>query len=411
MTKWVGCGAAVAAIGVGMAGASGRTTAAVSLAEDEVPRVARPAAEVARWNAAAADLFAAACATQPRGNVGLFVPALKPALDLLGAGAAGATRAQWEAALGAADLAGDRARLAALRATFGERFDAGARAWVEESLELDAGWQEQLAAQAGAASVERFALARLDRAALADAVNLFASRVVDEPLEIVREEDLGGLIRLVLACAARVEWRWAKPFDPKWTKEQPFHPGPRADMTITAPTMQLRDRFHCFDVGGLPGARLECEGGLTLDLVRVGFEPEARAKLLAGRDWLARIEAAVARGEQSSILLALPQVESLASCDLRAALESLGATAAFDAAQADFSRLGGRPGDLFVGALRHVCGVQWHEEGGKAFGATAAVLHAKSEPRELRFDVPFLALLRDSDGALLLAQWIATPGA
>jgi serpin B len=361
-----------------------------------------------RWNEATTRLFAAMVAKSEGGNVGLFAPAFLPALDLLDDGAVGKTREEFVAALGAPDHAGNRQRAAQLRTIVGDRFDSGVRVWVEESLEVGAPWQKLLAQQDGKSSLDRFALATLDRTQLAKEFNDWASGVVDQPVVVVRESDLGGMLRLLLGCAARVEWRWEKPFDPKWTKELEFHAN-AADAT-PVPTMELRDEFRRFEVAGLQGVRLPCEGGLALDLVRVGHDAATREQLLARPTLLAEIDAALDEAKPERLLVALPKVDSFTLHDLAPPLRALGVATAFDPSAADFSALAGKPGELFVGLARHACGVKWDETGGKAIGVTVVAMKGSAPKKnELRFDVPFLALLRAPDGAVLLAQWIAQP--
>ena len=355
-------------------------------------------------------LFAAMVANGGGGNVGLFAPAFLPALDLLEDGAAGKTRDELVAALGAPDHAGNRQRAAQLRKLVGDRFDSGVRVWVEKSLAVAEPWQKQLAQQDGASKLDRFELATLDRAKLAKEFNDWASGVVDEPVVVVRESDLDGMLRLLLGCAARVEWKWEKPFDAKWTKELPFDAGPDGGGAAPVATMQLREEFREFEVAGLPGVRLPCEGGLAVDLVRVGHDAATRDALLARKGLLAEIDASLATSSESRMLVALPKVDSFTLHDLAPPLRQLGVAAAFDPTAADFSALAGKPGDLFVGLARHACGVKWDETGGKAIGVTVVELKASAAKRdEIRFDVPFLALLRAPDGAVLLAQWIARP--
>lgn len=376
--------------------------------------VAAADGSVARWNDAAMRLFASTCG-EGRANVGLFLPALLPAVDLLTAGAAGTTREELVAALGEPDHAASRRRVTELRAAFDERFDVGVRAWIDRSLAVDPAWQRLLVAPVAmtgggyGGALDRFELATLDRPALVGAVNDWVSKVVAEPITVLREGDVAGPLRLLLACAARVEWRWATPFDERFTRLEPFHLGAAADAIVDLPMMQLRHAFEGFEVAGLPGLRVPCEGGLWLDLLRVGDDPKVVADLLARRELPAQIDAAVERLD-SSTLLVLPKVDTFTLHELDRPLRSLGVAAAFSPAAADFSRLAGAPGELHLDLIRHACGVRWDEKGGKAIGATVVALKSGApKSHELRLDVPFLALLRGKDGALLLTQWIADP--
>ncbi|MBL8843056.1 MAG: hypothetical protein JNL90_16170 [Planctomycetes bacterium] len=391
----------------------GALLGAASLA-GESQRAAPMDASVERWNGATLRLFAATCSDRGAGNVGLFAPALVPALDLLAAGAAGTTREQLVAALGAPDHGGTVGRERALRRLLGDRFDVALRAWVEESLALREPWQQLLTARDRYhGRVDRFALPSLDRAALAAEFNDWASEVVAEKVTVVQASDLAGPLRLVLGCASRVEWKWVTPFDPEATAPRPFTPAASAAppaAPIELPTMHLRHPFARFEVAGLPAVRLPCEGELALDLIRVGADVAVRDALLARPGWLAELDAARLQAKERSLLVALPKLDSFTLHELVEPLRALGVTAAFDPGQADFSALAGDAGQLFVDLVRHACGVRWDEEGGKALGVTVVTLkRAAPRDEELRFDAPFLALLRGSDGAVLLAQWIADP--
>jgi serpin B len=109
----------------------------------------------------------------------------------------------------------------------------------------------------------------------------------------------------------------------------------------------------------------------------------------------------------------LPRFKTTSQFELGRTLARLGMPLAFDARDADFSGMSGRP-DLYISAVVHKAFVDVNEEGTEAAAATAVVMRAKSampaEPPTFRADHPFLFLIRDNEsGAILFLGRVANP--
>ncbi len=378
---------------------------------------AKPGAaeSTAAWNRAAARLFAGSClreaADEPR-NVGLFVPAVVPLLHAVAEGTRGATREQLVALLGPLDHEANQERLRSLAGNEAVSFASGFKLWVDQALEPNRPWLDLVTgSERYAAELERVDFAHADAARLAADVNQWATRLVERDLRVLEPADLHlPLVRLILASAARVEWKWIRPFDARETRPQPFFRGPDRKVSVDVPMMRRHEiLLRLAAVDGVPCAELLCDGGLKLVLVKVGGDRARRDELLSKADLVERIDAALAASRASLAEIELPKVKSQTKHDLRPVLESAGATLPFSP-QADLSGLAGPPGLLYLDVLRHVCGVEWDEKGGRAYGASAAGVATRGGRLPgICFDEPFLALLRGADGTLLLLEWIEEP--
>jgi serine protease inhibitor len=366
---------------------------------------------VAPWNAAAMKVFAATC-KHDAGNVGLFVPALLPMLSLLTEGARGATREQLVAILGTLDHESNRRRLHALAELDDAEFDCGFKAWIDQGLVCEPDWLD-LATRRDryAGSVDRVAFATADGARVARDVDEWIGALVKEPVHALSAEEVTPLTRLLLASAARVRWEWTKQFEPRSTRPTPFFDRPDRKVGRDVPTMHGEQKnARTGELDGCTVVELACNGGLRLDVVEVGGDLARRDTLLAGADFVGRLDAALGKSGSHEIDLALPKLATSSLHDLAPVLQALGARDAF-AAAADLSGIGGKPGELMLSLLRHGCGVEWDEKGGRASGFTVGGVVAAEVAAPIEIDEPFLAFLRAPDGALLLVEWIERPDA
>jgi serpin B len=98
-------------------------------------------------------------------------------------------------------------------------------------------------------------------------------------------------------------------------------------------------------------------------------------------------------------------------------LKDIGIHRAFDDVQADFSGIGGEPGDLYVSDVFHKTFVKVDEEGTEAAAATAVTIvlqgseiHALGAHPIFRADHPFVFFVRDqARGRMLFVGRLAEP--
>ena len=111
------------------------------------------------------------------------------------------------------------------------------------------------------------------------------------------------------------------------------------------------------------------------------------------------------------ILLDLPKFEIEYEILLNDALKALGMEIAFDPYQADFSNLGNAPeGNLFISRVNHKTYLKIDEKGAEGAAVTSVGVGVTSLPPYLKFDRPFVFLLRNQNtNTLIFAGKIEDP--
>ena len=111
------------------------------------------------------------------------------------------------------------------------------------------------------------------------------------------------------------------------------------------------------------------------------------------------------------ILLDLPKFEIEYKIQLNDVLKAMGMEIAFDPYLADFSKLGNAPeGNLFISRVNHKTYLKIDEKGAEGAAVTSVGVGVTSLPPQLRFDRPFVFLLRNRNtNALIFAGKIEDP--
>lgn len=208
--------------------------------------------------------------------------------------------------------------------------------------------------------------------------------------------------RLVVVSQIRFEGRWADPFSAGATNEQPFT---RADgEVVRVPTMWLSAELPYAEVDGVRCVELPYEDRrFGLLLVRPGAGTGTLHELEPSAE---RLDLWVGSLEGRSIELSLPRFSlSAQTHELVEPLSELGLARVFDRQRADLSRMlyGDEP--LAVGALMQVAQIDVDETGTYAAATTvASVVAASASPEtvSVRFDRPFLFVLRDRETGIAL---------
>ena len=220
--------------------------------------------------------------------------------------------------------------------------------------------------------------------------------------------------RLVLTNALYFKGTWKHEFDAKWTVDADFKT--LAGSNVSVPTMNMRRHFQYAEVDDVQVVQLPYEGG---DLAMNIFLPkdddglaDLEKKLVAGdlHKWLKAMNS-------NEVILSMPRfkLDPAAPTSLKAPLQTLGMTAAFQPSQADFTGISDE--QLFIDDVFHKCFVEVNEEGTEAAAATGVVVGVTSvsvEPPPVVFnaDHPFVFTIRDLDsGTLLFMGRVADPTA
>lgn len=385
-----------------------RTERAVKATLGETP-ASDDAAIVAGSTAFATALYRE-LAIQPNGL--FFSPSsITAALAMTAAGARGETAMELAGALGL-QLSPDRLRpalgrlLEATRGASGIELATANAQWVQAGHELR---PEYLAL---VRETYRAALEEVDFEGATEAARARINAWVDTQTkgrirDLVPPGVLTVLTRLVLVNAIYFKGSWSAPFDPRATRDEPFHPLDNAP--VRAPFMRRTGPYRLVEDHDAQAIELPYgDGALTMVVL-----PRKRAGLPAlekalGGTWLDEILAQFDREDPREVEVHLPRFRVEASFRLDDVLQRLGARRAFDRAQADFSEMTADPAGFYIGAVLHRAFVEVNEEGTEAAAATAvmmllgAAVVAPPLPPIFRADDPFLFLIRDRRTKLVL---------
>ncbi len=224
----------------------------------------------------------------------------------------------------------------------------------------------------------------------------------------IKELIPGGAIdpstRLVLTNAIYFKGRWAKQFDKKDTKSEPFFTGGKQ---VRAPLMSADATFGYAASDGAQLVSLPYRGD-ALDMVVI--VPDDKSGLAALEKQLARpgkLDSWLRQMSEQEVYLYLPRWKAEVTVGMSALLIQLGMKLAFDPRKADFSGIAGKGHEppLYISAVFHKAFVEVNEEGTEAAAATgmvAAAADAMHQTPTVRADHPFIYLIRDRKSGLVL---------
>lgn len=210
-------------------------------------------------------------------------------------------------------------------------------------------------------------------------------------LESVRPSDVMYLINAVWFKGS-----WRTRFDPRETRDAPFH---AADgTTATVPLMQKQSdtathfrhvRDATVEAGELPYGNDAF--ALTILLPPAGTSIDAFAAALTPDRWNALIGAL---RPTAGMLVALPRFTLAYGRQLNPDLQALGMTDAFDPQRADLTGMSTRR-DLYVEYVMHRSFLLVDEEGTEAAAVTNTAVGVTSLPPSFRVDRPFVFAIRE----------------
>jgi len=226
----------------------------------------------------------------------------------------------------------------------------------------------------------------------------------DKIKDLLHQGDLTPDTRLVLTNAIYFKGDWASPFKKEQTKEEPFHLS--ADKKASALLMHQTGEYNYFDGGSFQALELPYSGkNLTMVVLLpkkvdgiADFEKDFTADKLA--DWVGKLH-------KQKVIVSLPKFKTTQRTSLAKTLSEMGMKKAFTAG-ADFSGMGGDPGDLALSDVIHKAFIDVNEEGTEAAAATAVVgvksaaVHVEPPTPVFRADHPFVFLIRDTRSSSIL---------
>lgn len=335
-------------------------------------------------------------------------------------GAAGATRAGMQQALGLAGQTLEQANTTfqglttyLLGADPRVTVRTANSVWAAEGFPVRPAFAEAVRTYYDAeARTARFGTAEATRA-----INAWASEKTDGRIPKVFDPGQpDDSYVLLLMNALYFKGQWAARFDAAHTQPAPF----RLDggTTVQVPTMMRRDETP-LRVGSADGARVgELAYGngayvMTIVLPPAGTSVEVYAAALTPARW----DALVASLVDATLPVTLPKFALKGESTWNAPLVRLGMADAFDPRRADFSGVSerclpqGPPGrDCHIGFVKQNIDVQVDEEGTVAAAVTSVGLRTSSAPMPFVVDRPFLFAIRErASGAILFLGRVVDP--
>jgi serpin B len=228
--------------------------------------------------------------------------------------------------------------------------------------------------------------------------------------ELLPENSINPLTRLVLVNAVYFNAAWKDPFDPINTKPGTFHGiGGDVDASFMASFKPLRHaRGADYDAVALP------YDGDELELVAI-VPDSGKLDAVESRLDGAMLESVAASLESREVVLKLPKFEIKGkSFSLRDTLRALGMKSAFEPGAADLTGMLPRSVDqLYVADVIHDAFVSLDEKGTEAAAATAVLVAgrgAPADPIQLTIDRPFVFGVRDiATGTFVFVGRVAKP--
>jgi serpin B len=372
----------------------------------------RPALLATASNALGLDLWSRV-RSMP-GNLAISPASLSIALAMAWRGAAGETAAEMQRVLridGDPDAAVDGwgGLAAALQAPSRSLvLRVANQLFGDRAYRFEAAYLDRMRAAFGA-PLETLDFANAPEPARAHINRWVEGRTEHRIRDLLAPLSIDSLTRLVLVNAIYFLGDWENAFDPNATAQNRFtiEPG------VFRPTMLMhrQGRYRMAKADGVAVLKLPYVGGDTAMLV-----------VLPGRlDGLPAVEQSLDTGKlavwtgalsEQEVRVWLPRflVDPPEAMRLRATLQALGMTRAFDAERADFTRMANppSPGDqLYIDAVFHKAFVQVNEKGTEAAAATAVTMSPRGGAMppplpEFRADHPFLFFIVDQASGLVL---------
>lgn len=250
------------------------------------------------------------------------------------------------------------------------------------------------------------------REAAARTINAWVEGKTNNKIKnLVLPDALTSLTRLVLTNAIYFKGNWARQFDKKLTKDEPFHLSPEKE--VQTPMMNIKSKYGYG----------EGDGYQVLKMLYAGDELSMVILLPKKNDGLAELEKSLTEENltkwisgirEREVIVAMPRFKMEARFELGDTLTKMGMADAFSETKADFSGMTGKK-DLYIARVIHKAFVDVNEEGTEAAAATAVIMATKSamvrpKPLVFRADHPFLFLIRhEKSGAILFAGRLMNP--
>ncbi len=228
-------------------------------------------------------------------------------------------------------------------------------------------------------------------------INRWVSRQTGREIrELLPEETITLLTRLMLASAAVFSATWEHQFDQDFTCDAPFCliDGRRVAVSM----MEQITPFGYVATDDVQAVELPYVGGQFTMVVLLPTSD--RFEAFAGSLTSDRLTTILAQLETQLVHVHMPRFEFGSSFELRSALGSLGMRRPFVLGEADFTGMAGTR-ELFLGEIHHQTYVSVDEVGTSAAVSSAMGLIGAGAP-DIKLDHPFIFLIRDMESGTIL---------
>jgi serpin B len=226
--------------------------------------------------------------------------------------------------------------------------------------------------------------------------------------DLIPEDVLNELTRLVLANAIYFKASWFHPFDERNTQEGPFYLLDGSQ--VNADFMFQEEEFNCTEGDGYQAVELPYVGkntSMVILLPEIDRFEDFEASLSSDR-----VEEILANLHMQNVQLKMPKFEYESMVGLKRILAEMGMPLAF-ISDADFSGMDGTK-QLLIQDILHKAFILVDEEGAEAAAATVVIVGIESalpnEPVEMTIDHPFIFMIRDMEtGTILFLGRVMNP--
>lgn len=272
-------------------------------------------------------------------------------------------------------------------------------AWLDDEFQADEEWLAKITSLYQAQAYNT----NLSTTDAMDAMNKWVSDntagLIDKMIEKPMQDDT----RLVLFNTLYFKGDWNSPFTHEATYEQPFTLAD-ASTVDTAMMHQYESYFDYLENDALDGVLLPyADSSLAFVALKAKDDTPIRDALASlSEEGLADM---IAKKQEGAYMdLTLPKFEITFERTLNDSLQALGLVSAFDADNADFTKLGTtqRGDNLYISLVYQKAKIIVDEEGTEAAAATEiamaeATALIENQPKDVTFDKPFLYMIMDMD--------------
>ncbi len=241
-------------------------------------------------------------------------------------------------------------------------------------------------------------------------INRWVAQQTQEKIQnLIPENFLDELTRLVLTNAIYFKGNWASQFDETNTREDYF--SVTSDQLASVPMMYQEAMFRYASLERLEVLELAYVGNKLSMLILLPREIDGLTEL-EQQLTPANLQLWLSSLSEVNVKVWLPKFRVNSAVSLKQVLSNMGMSRAFSS-EADFSGITGNK-DLQISAVLHEARVDISEQGTEAAAATAVALVpiSLSTPRTFRFraDHPFIFLIRENQlGSILFLGRVVNP--